>query len=153
VTGRSRSWAARGCAAALAAVTVAGCGSSPASLIQLREQASAICARTNRQISGIGSPQSQASGEAFLQRGIASLKPELSQLQQLSAPQNVADVWSTALRSLSGELAALQSTVAKIDGGADTATAYKTLQQTLTPLETQANNAWQALEIPACQNQ
>jgi hypothetical protein len=140
-------------AAVAVAVAVAACGSSPASQVQLREQATAICAHTNRQISAIGSPPSQAAGEAFLQRGITALKPELRQLQQLSPPQDVADVWSTAVHSLSGELAALQAATAKIDSGADTATAFKTLQQTLTPLETQANNAWNALEIPACQNQ
>ncbi len=138
---------------ALAAGAVAGCGSSPASEVQLRQQATAICMHTNRLVSRIGTPGSEAGGEAFLVRGIAALKPELRELQQLTAPQDVADVWSTALHSLSGELAALQAATAKIDGGADTATAYKTLQLTLTPLETQANNAWNALEIPACQNQ
>jgi hypothetical protein len=138
---------------AVAAGAVAGCGSSPASEVQLRQQATAVCIHTNRLISGIGTPPSEAGGEAFLVRGIAALKPELRQLQQLSAPQDVADVWSTALHSLSDELAALQAAIAKIDAGGDTASAYKTLQQTLTPLETQANNAWNALEIPACQNQ
>lgn len=153
MTGRSGSWAARVCAVALAAAGVAGCGSTPASQVQLRQQATEICSRINHQISGITTPPSQSAAEAFLQRGIAALKPELRQLQQLSAPKDVADVWTTAVHSLSGELAALQATVAKIDSGADTVTAYKTLQQTLTPLETQANNAWRALEIPACQNQ
>jgi hypothetical protein len=135
------------------AVTVAGCGSSPASQTQLRSQATAICTHTNHQISGIGTPPSEAGGEAFLQRGITALKRELKQLQQLTPSGDAADVWTTALHSLSAELAALQAATARIDGGADTASAYKALQQTLTPLETQANNAWSALEIPACQNQ
>jgi hypothetical protein len=153
VTGRSRRWAARVCAVGLAGVTVAGCGSSAASQSQLRAQATAICTRINHRVSGIGTPPSEAGGEAFLQHGIAALKPELKQLQQLTPSGDAADVWTAALHSLSSELAAMQAASAQIDGGADAATAYKKLQQTLAPLETQANNAWSALEIPACQNQ
>jgi hypothetical protein len=145
--------AARACVAAVAVLAVAGCGTTSPSDKQLRAQATAICARANRLLGRIGTPSSAAAGEPFLQRGIATLKPELQQLKQLSAPSDSANVWSIAIRTLSAELAALQSTVAKIDGGADPVAAFKSLQQTLAPLETQANNAWQALQIPACQNQ
>jgi hypothetical protein len=153
VTGRPRSWAARACATGLAALTVAGCGSSSKSPAQLREQASAICARTNGQIGRVPTPANPSGALAFLNSGIASLKPEVHQLKQLSASGDAADVWNAAIRSLSGQLSALQSAASQISGGADPVATYKTLQLTLTPLETQANNAWQALEIPACQNQ
>jgi hypothetical protein len=123
------------------------------SLVQLRSQASTICARTNHQISAIATPAAATRGAAFLDSGIAALKPELSQLKQLSAPADVSDVWSTALRGLEGQLGALQTAAGQIGRGGDPVTAYRALQQALTPLETQANNAWQALAIPACLNQ
>ena len=85
--------------------------------------------------------------------GIAALKPELAQLRQLQAAGDAADVWRTALRALSDQLAALQSTASQIKGGADPVVATKSLQRTLAPLDSEANGAWQALQIPACQNQ
>src|SRR5205085_5449083 len=134
VTARSRSRARRAFAGGLAAFAVVACGSSSPSQNQLRSQATAICSRANRLIGRIATPPSEAGGEAFLRRGIGTLTPELQQLKQLKAPDDTADVWSTAVQSLSGELSALQSTVAKIDGGADPTTVYKSLQQTLAPL-------------------
>ncbi len=139
-------------AAGLAALTVAACGSSTTSPAQLRAQATAICQRANVRIGRIATPANASGGLAFLNNGIAALTPELAQLKQLSASGAAADVWNTAVRSLSSELSALQSAAAEIRGGADPVQAYKSLQQTLAPLETQADNAWQALQIPACQN-
>jgi hypothetical protein len=153
VTLAAGSGAARACAAGLAAIVIAGCGSSSPSANQLRSQASAICAQANRVIGRIATPGSASRGADFLNRGIAVLKPELRQLRQLSAPSDSADVWSTAIRSLSAQLSALESTVAKINTGADPVGAYKSLQQTLAPLVNQGNGAWQALQIPACQSQ
>jgi hypothetical protein len=137
----------------VAAVAAAGCGSASPSQTQLRTQASAICSHANRVISRIATPPAEAGGEAFLRRGVTVLKPELQQLRQLSPPSDVADVWSTAMRTLSAQLSAIESTAAEIQQGADATQSYKSLQQTLAPLETQANNAWSALQIPACQNQ
>lgn len=153
MTGCRRSRAARTCAAGLTALAVAACGSSSPSDNQLRSQATAICSHANRVIGRIATPSSASGGGAFLENGIAALKPELQQLKRLPAPGDASDVWSTAIRSLSGELSALNSAAAKIQAGGDPVASYKSLQQTLGPLETQANNAWQALQIPACQNQ
>jgi hypothetical protein len=140
-------------AAGVAALAAAGCGSSSPSQTQLRNQATAICAQTNRRIGGIATPHAESGGEAFLQRGIAALKPELQQLRRLAPPEDAADVWSTAIRSSSAQLSALESTARQIQHGADTTLAFKSLQQTLAPLESQANDAWSALQIRACQNQ
>jgi hypothetical protein len=140
-------------ACAAAALAITGCGSSSHSDKQLRAQATSICAHANRVIGRITTPSAASGGGAFLQQGIASLKPELRQLRQMTAPQDSADVWSTAIRSLSDELAALESTAAKINAGADPVSAFRSLQRTVAPLERQADSAWQALQIPACQNQ
>jgi hypothetical protein len=153
VSGRSSSPAARACVAALAALGLAACGSSSSSPTQLRSQATAICARANRQIGRIPTPTSATGALAFLNSGIATLRPELAQLQQLQATGDAADVWRTAVRALSDQLAALQSTASEIKGGGDPTSATKSLQQRLAPLESEANGAWQALQIPACQNQ
>jgi hypothetical protein len=147
------SGAARASAAGLAALALAACGSSSASPAQVRTQASAICARANARIGRIPTPTSATGALAFLDTGVASLKPELTQLKQLSVSGDAADVWNTAVRSLSTQLATLESTAAKIRAGADPVQAYKSLQQTLRPLETQADGAWEALQIPACGGQ
>jgi hypothetical protein len=153
VSRRTPSRSAGALAAGLAALTLAACGSSTTSPAQLHAQATAICSRANVAIGRIATPDNASGGLAFLDNGIATLKPELAQLQQLHASGDAADVWNTALRSMASELSALESTAANIRGGADPVQAFKALQQTLTPLETQAANAWQALQIPACQNQ
>lgn len=153
MSGRSRSWAARACAAGLAAALLGGCGSSSASPAQLRAQATAICERANARIGRIPTPANASGALAFLNSGIAALKPEIQELRQLSASGDAADVWNAAIRTLSAQLAALQSTASQIQGGADPVQAYRSLQQTLGPLETQSNDAWSALQIPACQNQ
>lgn len=150
---RCGSRAASALAVGLAALTLAACGSSSASPTQVRSQATSICSRGNRQIGRIPTPSSAAGALAFLNSGIAALKPELRSLRQLSVSGDAADVWNTAIRALSDQLATLQSTARKIQGGADAVQSFKSLQQTLAPLETQANNAWQALQIPACQSQ
>jgi hypothetical protein len=160
MSGRARSGAARtraaaiaACAAGIAALAAAGCGSSSPSPTQLRTQAAAICSHANRVISRISTPPAEAGGEAFLRRGVSALKPELQELRQLKPPGDVADVWSTAMRAASAQLSAIESTAREIRQGGDTTQAYKSLQRTLAPLKTQANDAWSALEIPACQNQ
>jgi hypothetical protein len=150
---RCRSRAASALAVGLAALTLAACGSSSASPSQVRSQATSICSRANRQIGRIPTPSSAAGALAFVNSGIAVLKPEVRSLRQLSVTGDAADVWNTAIRALSDQLATLQGTASKIRGGADAVQSFKSLQQTLAPLETQADNAWHALQIPACQSQ
>ncbi len=149
----ARTWLARACVAGATALAAAGCGSSSPSQAQLRSQATTICEQTNRSIGRIPTPASAAGALTFLNDGIAALKPELRSLKQLSASGDAVDVWNTAIHALSAQLAALQSTASDIQAGADPVRSFKSLEQTLGPLQTQANNAWQALQIPACQNQ
>ena len=81
---------------------------------------------------------------------MARLTTQLSKLRRLSAPHDVADVYGAALGVLGQQLIVLRRAVTAIHRGQDPAVAFRTLGQQLTPLESQANNAWQALEIPAC---
>jgi hypothetical protein len=139
--------------ATLAATTtlLAGCGSTPPpSLVQLRAQATRICASAGHRLGLIATPHSEADAESFLRRAVAVLGPELTQLRKLGAPSEGADVYRTALDALSGELLALKGTIRALRRQQDPVIAFKTLQQHLGPLEAQADGAWRALQIPAC---
>jgi hypothetical protein len=137
--------------AVAAAIAAGGCGGAPPpSLIALRTQATGICSGVSRQIGRIATPRSEAGGEAFLRRGIAVLAPERRQLRSLAAPSEAADVYKAGVRALSGELAALGEATHALAKQQDPVIAFRTLQRRLTPLENQANDAWQALQIPAC---
>ena len=138
-------------ALAAGAALLSGCGSPPSpSLIQLRSQGSRICASAGRRFGRIGTPRTEAGGEAFLNHGIAVLGPELGQLRKLNAPSEVADVYQAAIEALGDELLALRGAVRGLKRDQDPVIAFKTLQRHLGPLETQADDAWQALQMPAC---
>jgi hypothetical protein len=134
-----------------AAIAAGGCGGSPPpSLVTLRTQATAICSGASREIGRIATPRSDVAGEAFLRRGIAVLAPERRQLGSLTAPSEAADVYRAGVRALSGELAALRQATRALARQQDPVIAFRTLQQRLAPLESQADDAWQALQVPAC---
>lgn len=138
-------------ALAATAAVAAGCGSTPPpSLVQLRSQGTRICAVTSRRLGRIPTPDAEAGGKPFLKRAIALLGPELRELRALSPPSDAADVYRTALDASAGELRALNGAVRALDRQQDPVIAFKTLQQHLGPLETQADGAWQALQMPGC---
>lgn len=85
-----------------------------------------------------------------MKRAVAVLGPELEQLQELHPPAEASDVYNAALDALAGDLRALQGTVRALGRQQDPVIAFKTLQQQLGPLERQADDAWQALQMPAC---
>ena len=144
---RLRSPAAAGAVAAL----LAGCGgTTPPSLVQLRARANPICARAGQRLARVDTPGSEAGGQAFLKHGIAVLEPELGQLRTVPAPSEAADVYRAGLAALTAELRALEDAVRALNRQQDPVIEFKTLQQRLGPLETQANHAWQALQLPAC---
>ena len=136
--------------ALLAAAALTGCGSVSASLIDLRRDAGVICRHTNKAFNPLPAIPAQGQTTAFLSAGIARLRTQLAKLRRLGPPHSVADVYRAALAALGQELDVLQSAVQAIHRGEDPATAFKQLRQQLTPVQSQANNAWQALEIPDC---
>ncbi len=138
--------------ALLVTVSVAtGCGGASApSSDQLRSQASHICTAIDRRLMRIRTPGLGPSDRAFLVRGIAKLEPELRRLRRLRGQGDSAPVFSSALDALTLEIGELKRTVAALDHHQPAALAYAALQRRLAPLETQADNAWRALQIPAC---
>lgn len=136
--------------ALLAVAAVTGCGSVSASVIDLRRDAGTICRHTNRDFNPLPALPRQGQTVAFLDAGIARLRAELAKLRRVGPPAGVADVYRAALAAQGQELVVLRNTVQAIHQGEDPATAVKELGQQLGPLQRQANNAWQALEIPDC---
>lgn len=135
----------------LVAAVIAGCGSSLSSPVALRQHATAICKRTSRSIGVTSAPTSLAELSAFLARGIGNLEIELAKLRRLRASSgDVGAVYAAALRALAAELPVLRAATGALRRGQDPVLAVRNLQRQLTPLEQQADAAWQALQIPAC---
>ena len=136
--------------ALLTAAILAGCGSGLASPVTLRKHATDVCKDASL-VNVPANPTLIGPLRSFLSRGTANLEAELGQLQRLSAPSGeVGAVYGAALRALAAEVGALRAANAVIKRGQDPATAFKALQAALAPLEKQADNAWVALQIPAC---
>ena len=139
-------------ALAAGAVVLAGCGSKPSpSLIQLRSEGARICTAAGRSLARIPTPGTETGGAAFLKHGISVLTPELVRLRVLVPPANVADVYRSATDALADELDSLHSAVLALGRQHDPVLTFRALQDRLGPLVTQADDAWQALEVPACE--
>ena len=131
-------------------VALGGCGSTPLSPTQLRTRATTICTRADRKLRSIAVPQSAQGASAFLKQGASALGRELDQLRSLSASGDAGRVYNAGLAAVSAELSALHRTVDALGRGAETVPTVRALSSRLTPLESQANDAWRALQIPAC---
>lgn len=137
-------------AALLTAAIAAGCGGGAASPVALHRRATDIC---------IDAPHIKAPADAtavaqltvFVSNGIHNLEAELTQLQRLRGVSGeVGAIYGAALRALGGQVQALRAALATINRGEDPALAFRALGEQLRPLEKQADNAWTALQIPAC---
>jgi hypothetical protein len=137
-------------AAALAALTIAGCGGSSLSDRDLRGDATQVCniarVRTNR----IAQPSSPAAGIAFLRRGAAVLGPELAALRRLGPPSDLASRYEATLAEFSRGLTLVRSAIGRLGDGGDPVKEFKALQQQLAPVLALENASWRALELPAC---
>jgi hypothetical protein len=136
--------------AATVALALAGCGSSPLSTSALRTRATRVCQLANGRAGRIPAPTVPAQATAFLNRGIAVLRPELRALDTLRPGGQAAHVYATALDAVGRELTLIKATTASLGRGGDPVIAIKTLQRQLAPLEAQENQAWETLDIPAC---
>jgi hypothetical protein len=142
-----------GCVLLLAGLLIAGCGgSNKLSLNQLHDQATRVCTLYGNRLSQISPPSAASGGATFLRRGVVWLRPELKQLRTLRPPDDVADVYSTAVNSFSQKLGAVTTTLQNLDRGADPISSMRTLEQRLAPIESSEDGAWKALSIPACVN-
>jgi len=129
---------------------VVGCGSSPLSLGDLRSQASRICSASSARLERIPAPASPAKAGAFLTQGLATLHPELSQLQALQPANADAAIYDATLTSFSRQLSYVTDAIHGLHRGEDPLTVLKTLQHEISLVQSQENGGWQALGIPAC---
>jgi hypothetical protein len=138
--------------AAIAAVALAGCGSSSLSSSELRAQATRVCSLANARTARIPTPAAPDGTVVFLKRGIAALRPELAGLRALHPPKDAAEVYSASLSAFAKKVTALKDTIHSIGGGEDPLLAMKALQAEVGPLESQEDGGWKALELSACLN-
>jgi hypothetical protein len=137
--------------AMLAVSVLAGCGGVSASVADLRQDAAAICRQVNHRFRGLAPPAAgEAQDASFLSSGSGRLQEQLQQLRRVTPPRDVATVYRAGLGALGQELTALNGAVAAIHRGADPGMAYRALGRQLRPLESQVNQAWQALQIADC---
>jgi hypothetical protein len=131
MTGRRRAWLI----AAVATVALGGCGEDKLSTRDLRSKATTICNLATSQTNLIAVPGRPAGAAAFVASGAATLRPQLAGLDALSRKLEAHDVAARDLKA-----------------GSDAVITMKTLQSKLGPLESEEDEAWQTLEIPACVN-
>ena len=136
--------------ALLTATLLAGCGSSALTASQLRSRAAQICTLATQRTDRITTPTMPTQEASFLRRGIAAMMPEVTALQRLRPPGDMAHDYRDAVTATRAELTALRSTLKGLKAGNDPVVAIKTLQQQLAPEEFKAGIAWNALELPAC---
>jgi hypothetical protein len=132
------------------ALGLAACGGDTLSSQDLRTDATTVCSGATKRINLIAMPSSSTGGIAFLKRGAAILRPEVTALARLHPPRAAATTYASSLSGLTQTLNALEATAAGLVRGDDPAVAFKSLEQQLAPIELQANQGWQALDIPAC---
>ena len=133
-------------------LVLAGCGSKPLSSGELQSQATRVCTLASQQTNRIRTPASPAGTAVFLRQGIAVLTPALAQLRRLRAPSDVADVYTASVKAFAEKLGFLRAAARDIAVGQDPVAAMQTLQEQLSPIVSQENGGWQALDIPACIN-
>jgi hypothetical protein len=134
----------------VAASALAGCGGVSASVADLRRDAGVICRHINHRFPGLPAPATEAQDATLLSSGINPLSAQLRQLRRLTPPGSVADVYRAALGALAQEILVLRGAVTAIHQGQDPAMAYRSLKRELMPLESQVNDAWQALQVADC---
>jgi len=137
---------------ALTTTSLLGCGSSTLATPQLRSEATKLCQTGRKATNQIPTPGSASGAKAFLNRGISVLGPELQGLRSLHPTGDVAPVYATAVGAFSHEVSALGTAERQLAHGEDPIVTMKTLQAQLTPLQSQEDGAWRALEIPACES-
>ena len=130
---------------------VTGCGGGASgSAERLRRAAARICTAANRRFERLKTPALGRGDEAFLKRGIPVLEGELRQLGAQRADGEDQSVYGRALSATAREIVELRHAVGALDHHQDPAMAFAALQRRLGPLETQANDAWRTLQLPAC---
>jgi hypothetical protein len=137
-------------AAAATAIALSGCGTSALSTPVLRTRATRICRLASTREQRIPTPTAPAGGAAFLSDGALVLRRELRSLRGLDAGGRATAPYARALRDLAAERSQLEASAERLAHDADPVAEIRALQTQLAALESDADDAWQRLGIPAC---
>jgi hypothetical protein len=94
-----------------AAATASACGGGDDRLSQdeFRQQANAICAKYDEQITALGSPASPAEIPEFVRRGVPILRQGIAELRALKPPADLEDDFNRMLDETAKTIPAAQS--------------------------------------------
>ncbi len=136
--------------ALLLALALGACGDDSLTAQQLHDQASAICARAAAATDRVALPSTPEQGGAFLQQGLAHMRPAVAQLRALKAPKDVRERYDRAVQLAAQEVVLIARHEHAIAGGDDVIDSYRRLDRALEPLTRTENAYWRGLQIPAC---
>lgn len=136
--------------ALLLAVALAACGADSLTATQVRERATAICARTAAATDRVAVPNDPSQGDRFLRQGAAQLRPAVAQLEGLKTPDELRQRYDRAVRLAGEEVALIVRHERAIAHGEDVIGTYRRLDAALAPLVRQENATWRGLGVPAC---
>lgn len=135
-------------------LAVAGCGgggggSAQLTAEELREKADQICADYDKRIEELGEPNPEEFG-AFLRDGSELQADMLSDLRDLTPPDELADTYNSALDTLDEITAALTSAADRIDDGEGALQVFGEMNDNLQELGSKADKAAEDLGLENC---
>ncbi len=125
-------------------------GSDALSAAEFRTQADAICADFNRTSGGVADPTSSAEVLPYLKTILPFQQAELTKLEALTPPADLADTYTEALALLNKQRAAIVAATAEIEGGASAETVIAKVGPEIEALNTQADAKGKSLGLKVC---
>jgi len=113
------------------AALAAGCGGGGGdglSQEEFRQQADAICAKYDKKIQALGSPQSPADIPAYVQKGIPLLRQGIAELRALNPPADVEDDYNRMLNETAKAIPAAEKLADAAEKG-DTAAVQEAIRE------------------------
>jgi hypothetical protein len=121
-----------------------------ASAAQYRRQAEVICEATSTKLNKVPKPKTRTEFVAFLRIGLGYYRQQHTKLAKLVPPKVYRYLHGKVLSLDSAELAARQTLVDRIAGGADLEKAFDALRPKLDSLAAAKTAAWKKLRVKAC---
>lgn len=141
-----------GAAALGAIIALAGCGGGSDSLSadEFRSQADAICADANTQLEALTEPTSADGFLAYLRAGLPIQEAQLTKLEALKPPSDLANTYTEALDLLKQRQAAVSAAADRIEGGEDTEAVVKEVSDDIDGIGDEADAKAKDLGLKVC---
>jgi hypothetical protein len=137
---------------AAGSILISGCGSTTLSERALRADAAAICQVAGSRLAKVARPPSPSDGLPFLERGLATLGPEVAALRRLAPPADLSARYRATVAELGAAVEQLRATSSRLQQGGDPVSEFASLERILAPIVAGENAGWEALQIPLCIN-